>query len=387
MAALPETESLVTLIDRAVQAALSEPPRPHLGASQIGKECERALWYGFRWAVTGNQFSGRMLRLFNRGHEEEPRFERWLKMAGITVSLVNERTGKQYQFIEPSTGGHFAGSLDGMALNIPGAEKTWHVLEFKTHSAKSFKELSTKGVAGHKPEHYAQMQVYMHWTQLTRALYLAVNKDDDSLYAERIAYDKDMAERLIARAQRIVTSQNPPAGISDRSDWYRCKFCDYHVLCHGRTDETTGGLGPHALPDVHCRTCLHSTPELTPDAEGNARWSCAKWHCDIPVEGQREGCDEHRYIPSLIPWAGVIDANDQGDVLYEVAGESHQPFVNGISSPSPEVPFYSSKELQGLHPLLIGDANIKEMRETFGARVVNAAEPAVVDTLEGDIPL
>lgn len=387
MAALPEAESLVTIIDSAVQAALSEPPRAHLGASQIGKECERALWYGFRWAVTGNQFSGRMLRLFNRGHEEEARFARWLTMAGITVSLVNERTGTQYQFTEASTGGHFAGSMDGMALNIPGAEKTWHVIEFKTSSAKAFKELCASGVMKAKPEHYAQMQVYMHWTQLSRALYMAVNKDDDSLYMERIAYDKDTAELLIARAQRIVSSQNPPPGISEKPDWYQCKWCDYHALCHGRKEETTGGLGPQALPDVHCRTCLHSTPELTPDSEGNARWSCGRWQCDIPVDGQREGCGEHRYIPSLIPWAAVLDANEQGDVLYEVKGESHQPFVNGVSSPSPEVPVYSSQELQSLHPLLIGDANIQELRKTFGATVVNMAGTVVVDSFEGEIPL
>ena len=44
-------------------------PRPmtafaHLGASIIGKDCERALWYDFRW-VTRWAFTGRMLRLFD----------------------------------------------------------------------------------------------------------------------------------------------------------------------------------------------------------------------------------------------------------------------------------------------------------------------------------
>jgi len=102
--------------------------------------------------------------------------------------------------------------------------------------------------------------------------------------------------------------------------------------------------------------------------------------------GQREGCAEHRYIPSLIPWAGVIDANEQGDVLYEIAGESHQPFVNGTHAPSPEVPVYSSQELQHMHPLLIGDANIQELRETFGAKVISTAPAEVVDSLEGEMP-
>ena len=40
--------------------------RAHLGASIIGKECERALWYDFRW-VTQAKLPGRLLRLFETG--------------------------------------------------------------------------------------------------------------------------------------------------------------------------------------------------------------------------------------------------------------------------------------------------------------------------------
>jgi hypothetical protein len=51
------------------------------------------------------------------------------------------------------------------------------VVEFKTHSAKSFRKLVQRGVAEAKPQHWAQMQVYMQLTGLTRALYVAVCKD------------------------------------------------------------------------------------------------------------------------------------------------------------------------------------------------------------------
>jgi len=49
-----------------------ESHRPHLGGSQIGNTCKRALWYQFRhaWSPT---FSGRILRLFETGHREEDR--------------------------------------------------------------------------------------------------------------------------------------------------------------------------------------------------------------------------------------------------------------------------------------------------------------------------
>jgi hypothetical protein len=33
------------------------------------------------------------------------------------------------------------------------------MVEFKTHSARSFRELKVKGVATSKPQHWAQMQI------------------------------------------------------------------------------------------------------------------------------------------------------------------------------------------------------------------------------------
>ena len=39
--------------------------RSHLGASQIGKECERALYLGWRWSYA-RSFKARILRLLDR---------------------------------------------------------------------------------------------------------------------------------------------------------------------------------------------------------------------------------------------------------------------------------------------------------------------------------
>src|SRR5208283_4628088 len=64
------------------QQAYSSGFRKHLGASDIGHQCERYLWYKFRW-MCEPKFSGRMLRLFNRGHLEEARFIEWLEGIGF----------------------------------------------------------------------------------------------------------------------------------------------------------------------------------------------------------------------------------------------------------------------------------------------------------------
>jgi hypothetical protein len=113
---------------------------------------------------------------------------------------LDPETGRQWQVV--AHGGHFGGSLDAVAIGLKEAPKTWHVVEFKTHSAKSFRELVAKGVALAKPQHWAQMQIYMHLTGITRALYVAVCKDTDDLHIERVRAD----------ARRPAASWKKPAG-------------------------------------------------------------------------------------------------------------------------------------------------------------------------------
>ena len=140
--------------------------RDHLGASIIGKECERALWYDFRW-VTRRAFSGRILRLFETGMREEDRLVRDLRRTGATVLDSDPETGRQWQVT--ALGGHFGGSMDAVAIGLLEAPNTWHVVEFKTHNRKSFAVLAREGVLSAKPQHAAQMQVYMHLAGITRA--------------------------------------------------------------------------------------------------------------------------------------------------------------------------------------------------------------------------
>ncbi|ABK45409.1 conserved hypothetical protein [Magnetococcus marinus MC-1] len=296
MAKLPLPQSLtVESIYKAYEADASDGFRPHLGASLIGKNCERALWFDFHW-VTRSHHSGRLLRLFETGHLEENRFVANLRRIGVTVLDVNPETGRQWQV--EAHGGHFGGSLDGVVLGVPEAPQTWHVVEFKTHSAKSFKELQSKGVFEAKPQHYAQMQVYMRLTGLTRTLYLAVSKDTDTLYGERISIDKNYADRLIDKAGRIIFSDRAPVRVYEDPSWWVCRMCDHHPICHER-----------GFAETNCRTCLHVT------AEQNGQWSCVLFG-PLDFSQQKSGCKQHLFLPDLVP-GKQIDADPQkGTVTY-----------------------------------------------------------------------
>ena len=270
--------------------------RSHLGASIIGKECERALWYDFRW-VTQAKHPGRLLRLFETGQLEEARLVSNLRATGATVLEVDPETGRQFRVA--AHGGHFGGSLDGIALNLLEAPKTWHVLEFKTHSKKSFNDLLSKKVQASKPQHYAQMQIYMHLTGISRTMYLAVNKDTDELYVERLEADRACAENLLSKAQRVIFAATPLPRISDDPSWYQCRLCDHAPVCHGKQ-----------AAEINCRTCLHATP-----VEG--AWHCARHNKSLTEVDQRIACAHHLYLPPLVP-GRQVDAGE-GWVEYEFA--------------------------------------------------------------------
>jgi CRISPR/Cas system-associated exonuclease Cas4 (RecB family) len=277
--------------------------RPHLGGSQIGRECSRALWYQFRHAWSPN-FDGRMLRLFETGDLEEERFERELRGIGAKVWAKDPETGKQIRF--EVCGGHFALSLDGVVENIPDAPSKPHTLEMKTANEKSFAKMKKNGLQVANPVYWAQCQVGMHLSKIHDCLFLMKNKNTDEIYGERIKYDAAEGMQLIAKAESIVFSDTPPPRLSEEpSDW-RCKFCPYWAVCHGCK-----------IPEANCRTCAHSTPER------DGTWSCAKGH-DFG-----EICQDHLFNPDIMPKAWEVLDSRMGWVEYsDEDGEVIRNFQN-----------------------------------------------------------
>lgn len=293
---LDTTPPIVKAIYEAYTNARRNAHRPHLGGSQIGHSCSRALWYQFRWAWR-EEHPGRILRLFETGDREEIRVIQNLRAAGCTVWERDPETGKQPRF--EAHGGHFALSLDGVLEGLPESAKP-HTLEVKTMSDKYFKALSNVGLEKAKPVYWAQCQIGMHLSGLERCLFIAVNKNTDDIYAERIRPNKVFAEMLLARAESIIFADKPPAGISTDPAWFECKFCPYHAICHG-----------DQLPELNCRTCAFSTPEKA------GGWSCARHRKQLDEIDQYSGCGDHIYIPSLVK----LPVHDTGDDWVEYMTE------------------------------------------------------------------
>jgi hypothetical protein len=248
------------------------PFRSHMGASLIGGECERAIWYGFRWFTRPN-FDSRILRLFNRGHLEEARFIAILLTVGCEV-YQQDSNGKQFRISHAE--GHFGGSSDGIIFNIPDLPNQYILGEFKTHSEKSFNELKKNGVLIAKPEHHVQMNVYMEKMKIPICLYGAVNKNTDEIWWELIVLNQEKAQVYLDRGEKLIQETKPPKKINKSPGYWKCRFCEHKPVCH-----------LNAIPDHNCRTCCFSKPIA------NAEWLCEYTGEILTKEKQLTGCDIH----------------------------------------------------------------------------------------------
>lgn len=264
-------------IDAYCVKAYDDGHRKHLGASLIGHDCARHLYYVFRWAKK-EVFTGRMQRLFNRGHREEARFVEWLRGVGFEVWDVNE-DGSQFRV--KAVRGHYGGSLDG--INKPPARYRIGepmLCEFKTSgTGASFTKLKEQGVALAKPRHFAQMSTYGKFYGFRFALYLCINKNDDDLHIEIVELDWRLAEDLTAKAERVITAREPPPKLAENEAFFECKYCPFVGICHRGE-----------APERNCRSCQHS------EAIDGGEWYCHVHNGVIPSDFITKTCDGYTAI-------------------------------------------------------------------------------------------
>jgi len=244
--------------------------RNHLGASEMGEACSRKLWYKFRW-VREEIHEGRVQRLFQVGHEAEPRFKMYLEGIGFTVL---DRADDMQQFRISAHNGHYGGSLDGIAKHPEYGE---FLLEFKTNgTGKGFVDVADKGVEKAKPKHWAQMCQYGLHYKLKYALYLIENKNDSDITVDIVELDWKLGEEMQKKAGDIINSQVPPPKISLNDAFFDCKFCSFVDVCH------------HGVcVEVNCRSCKYAEPDF------DGKWMCNFYNSNIPSEFIPKGCDKH----------------------------------------------------------------------------------------------
>lgn len=260
-------------LDKFCASYYEQGHRNHLGASELGEECWRKLWYGFRW-VKQEVFDGRMMRLFNVGHSAEPRFVTYLRGIGFEVKEFDE-DGKQFRI--SGAMGHYGGSLDGMCKAPSRYQLSEDIilsLSFKTNNTGSgYEKVSKEALSKSKPKHWAQECQYGYKTGIRYCIYMIENKNDSDITFKVIELDWNYGAQLEKKAEQIIFSVEPPPRISEQPSFYNCKYCHLAGICH-----------QGEKPEKNCRSCRNVKPVE------NAQWQCSL-HGMIPEDFIKKGCD------------------------------------------------------------------------------------------------
>ncbi|MBY3543634.1 oxidoreductase [Rhizobium laguerreae] len=292
MAPLPKpVSSTVRAIYAAYEAANQQYDSLGISVGDIGTECDRALFYNFRWASPPEVIDGRKLSIFRTG-------DRWEEVLVADLEAIGCDVFGQQDRIRLLSG-HVRGKCDGRATGFPEAPVTEHLVEFKSSNEANFKQIVKLGCKAANLKHYGQVQIGMHAFGLTRAAYLAVNKNTDERYFERIEYDAEWCLRQLARLDRIINASEPPSRISENPEFFGCRLCKHKGICHGGD-----------FPRVTCRVCIHATAEMG----GDGHWSCARWSKPNSTDEQKSGCPAMLFIPAMVP-GEQIDVDEENETI------------------------------------------------------------------------
>lgn len=198
-----------------------DKPRTYLGASVLGTECARQIWYYIN--DPKDVEDPVTLRKFKVGHYLEPMLVELFKNAGYKLFCTGD---DQIGFED----GKIAGHADGVILGIDGDEETPYLLEFKTANSFYFKEFQKKGISANE-KYLGQVQIYMNKFKLKKCLFVVMNKDTQELYLEIVNYDEFEAVRLIERGHHILSMKEAPEKHYPASNYFKCRFCQWRKTC------------------------------------------------------------------------------------------------------------------------------------------------------------
>lgn len=287
MAALPETldPTLVALCAAMESEAAQESPRAYLGMSAIGEECDRKLWYGWRWMAEVNHDALTLARFADGHYSEDAVAARLRKVEGLELT-THLASGSQIGFSDMQ--GHFRGHMDGLITGLLQAPKTTHVWEHKCVNETKFKKLAAlKAEVGEKNAlakwdeiYYAQAVLYMHYAELDRHYLTCATAGSREVTSVRTESNSEYAKQLIAKAENILNASQPPARAYKDASFYKCKWCPFSEQCHFNA--------PVART---CRSCAHAEPVE------DGKWRCNFVGQNIPtVEDEASGCGSWRSL-------------------------------------------------------------------------------------------
>ncbi len=204
-----------------VQSRDDRKTRDYIGASTIGSDCLRQIWYEFK-GVQATEVPTKTRRTWTIGRVLESTILDWLSEAGLDINRTwGDLVANDMPF--------FKGHLDSVWMKNG---KPYAILEIKTAKDASFLIFVKKGLKTWQPQYYAQIQTYMGMSGIHRAYIMVLNKDTSDISDELVLFDPEFYKTLCAKAEMLANAHIAPPKVNGSPLWFQCKMCKYNKVCH-----------------------------------------------------------------------------------------------------------------------------------------------------------
>jgi len=218
---------ITAIITKSIAEIPPDEPRQYIGASSIGNDCSRAIWYSYVGADR-EEFPARLRTTFEIGKRLETLPLDYLEKAGFRI--VRPAEDNDWLFFHDADILFFQGHADGLLLL---ENQSPAIVEIKTAKNSSFMTFKNKGLKVWSSTYYSQIQSYMGMSGYPRAVLIALNKDTSEFHHEWVEYDDIFYHEMKMRALSIGSTSKPPDKINRSPLYFICKRCSYKATCHG----------------------------------------------------------------------------------------------------------------------------------------------------------
>lgn len=213
-------DKLTKLIEKS-QAHIKDDVRDYIGASGIGHDCLRKIWYEFKGEEC-EDVPTKMRRTWAIGKHLEGLIVQWLEKSGIEIAT-------SWFDLRSDNVPFFRGHLDCVWTKN---DEPHAIIEIKTAKDASFKLFVKNGLRAWNPQYYAQLQSYMGMSKIFSAYILVLNKDNSALSDEFVPFDEDFYKGIEDKALMIANAVIAPPRINGSPLWFQCKLCRFNRVCH-----------------------------------------------------------------------------------------------------------------------------------------------------------
>lgn len=182
--------------------------------SEAGK-CPRAIFFSFMKAPR-EPLEAYRLRIFDHGDYIHRMTLKPLFSLGVVRATEVDIPSQEI----------VAGRADAI-ISIKGEP---YVLDIKSINGPGFSRLIDV-----KPDHYWQVQLYLHYFKIKKGIVLYVNKDDQRLKEFIFDYDPNLVARLLKNFEILKKKLKMgivPDRIPEYPQHWQCRFCQFREICN-----------------------------------------------------------------------------------------------------------------------------------------------------------